>query len=76
MNLSQFKIGEEFICGSKKWRCTDIGTRTVAAICVSSHEETLLEGPPYYVVENVFDEYDIEGCYKSVKDYEEDNDDK
>lgn len=27
-----FRIGAEFWCGGRQWRCTDIGTRTVVAI--------------------------------------------
>jgi hypothetical protein len=34
MNLSEFLIGVEFWCGEKKWRCTDVGTRVVTAICL------------------------------------------
>jgi hypothetical protein len=32
MKLSDFKIGEAFYAGTLKWQCTDIGTRTIAAI--------------------------------------------
>jgi hypothetical protein len=34
MELSDFKIGGEFNFAGKRWRCTDIGTRVVAAICL------------------------------------------
>ena len=30
-----------------------------------------LVGPPYFVPEQVFDEYDLEGCYTSEQDDEE-----
>lgn len=64
MTHSDFSIGLEFICGGKRWRCTDVGTRTVAAICLSDHPEdaSWFNGPPYAVAETVFDEYDFEGC--------------
>lgn len=34
MKLSEFKIGRTFYMGDRKWLCTDVGTRTVAAICI------------------------------------------
>jgi hypothetical protein len=85
MKHSEFVIGENFWCGKKEWRCTDIGTRTVAAILLDDGEvveytpgppETTIRnvsrdekemqgwfnGPPYAVVEHVFDENDFGGC--------------
>ena len=64
MKIGDFHIGLEFWSGDKKWRCTDIGTRVVSAICVTDHENDLswLNGPPYACAESVFDEYDQEGC--------------
>ena len=32
VKLDEFKIGTEFYCGGRQWRCTDIGTRTVIAL--------------------------------------------
>jgi len=32
MKHPDFKIGAEFWCGGRQWRCTDVGTRTIAAI--------------------------------------------
>jgi hypothetical protein len=32
MKLNEFKIGAEFYCDGRKWRCTDVGTRTVIAL--------------------------------------------
>ena len=85
MQYSDFSIGLEFWCGGKRWRCTDVGTRVIVAICLEPRETVRLEqdpldkskskelrfisddprdlnGPPFGVAENVFDEYDIEGC--------------
>jgi hypothetical protein len=85
MQHSDFSIGLEFWCGEKRWRCTDVGTRVIVAICLEPREMVRLErdpldksksketrftsddprdlnGPPFGVAENVFDEYDIEGC--------------
>jgi len=38
MKHDDFQIGEEFWCGTLRWRCTDIGRRTITAICIDSHE--------------------------------------
>jgi len=82
MKLKDFSIGDEFLCGNKRWRCTDIGSRVVVAICLEPHVVTRLKingqkrvmqteisdnsswfnGPPYAVVEIVFDEYDMDDC--------------
>jgi hypothetical protein len=35
MKLDDFRIGGEFWCGDRQWRCTDKGTRTITAICIS-----------------------------------------
>ena len=69
MNHREFKIGLEFQCGIAKWRCTDIGTRTIVAIRITPfpedeilRDDTWLDGPPYLVEELVFDELDIVPC--------------
>lgn len=61
MKLNEFKIGGEFICADKRWRCTDIGTRVVVAICL----ETVAVG--YVTVD------DNNGQVSSVK-HHQDND--
>jgi hypothetical protein len=38
MKHSEFRIGVEFWCGGKRWRCTDVGTRVVTAISLEPHE--------------------------------------
>ena len=38
MKHSEFRIGLEFWCGGKRWRCTDVGTRVVTAISLELHE--------------------------------------
>lgn len=85
MTHDQFRIGVEFWCGGRRWRCTDVGSRVVIAICLEpqevvdvqcAHDQDVtfqekqyvtddpswLVGPPYAVVEHIFDEYSIEGC--------------
>ena len=64
MTLADFAIGREFICGGRRWRCTDVGTRVVVAVCLDDHPDdpSWYNGPPYAVAESVFDEYDQEAC--------------
>lgn len=38
MQHSEFEIGKDFWCNTMRWRCTDIGRRTITAICIDSHE--------------------------------------
>ena len=46
MNLSDFSIGLEFLCGDKRWKCTDVGTRVVTAICLDPREMVHSEVDP------------------------------
>jgi hypothetical protein len=63
MKLADFHIGCEFLTGSGRWRCTDVGKRTIAAIKLNHDDDpSWYNGPPYAVMETVFDEYDFEGC--------------
>lgn len=34
MRRSEFHIGLEFWMGHRRWRCTDVGSRVVVAICL------------------------------------------
>lgn len=45
MDLTEFRIGGEFTTaeGRRRWRCTDVGTRTVAAIRIDEVEMARLE---------------------------------
>ena len=38
MRHADFKIGGEFWCDGRQWRCTDIGTRTIVAIRIDRVE--------------------------------------
>jgi hypothetical protein len=63
MKHSDFKIGTLFTTPAGRWRCTDVGTRTITAIKLDHPEDpSWYVGPPYAVAEHVFDEYDVEGC--------------
>ncbi len=65
MKPSDFKIGMEFEMSGQRWLCTDIGTRTIAAICLADipkDDPSWLNGPPYAVPEQVIDENDLPAC--------------
>jgi hypothetical protein len=38
MRHEEFRIGMEFWCGGRRWRCTDVGTRIVVGVCREPHE--------------------------------------
>lgn len=38
MARTDFTIGCEFTSGGKRWRCTDVGTRVIVAICLEPRE--------------------------------------
>ena len=64
----EFAIGMTFWTATGVWRCTDIGTRTIAAIQlngIAATDPTWLDGPPYALSEDVFDEHDFPGCYRT-----------
>ena len=62
MKHSEFKVGMLFRSGDQEWLVTDMGSRTVVAICMNKSDSSWYRGPPYSVPEIVFDEYDQEGC--------------
>ena len=69
MKHEDFKIGLEFWMGFKRWRCTDVVTRTVIAIWINQfdwvepeNQEDWYSGPPYAVAEMVLDECDLPAC--------------
>src|SRR5947207_15218836 len=65
---SDFKIGSEFLTETGRWRCTDVGTRTIAAIKLDhDHDPAWYNGPPYALAEHVFDEESIEGLSPTPK---------
>ena len=65
MKPTDFKIGMEFEMSGQRWLCTDVGIRTVAAIClddIPKDDPSWLNGPPYAVAELVIDENDLTAC--------------
>lgn len=56
MKHDEFRIGGTLYTGAGAWVCTDVGTRVVVAV----REDRLKErpnGPPYELVESVFDAF-------------------
>ena len=74
MNKKEFEIGQDFYTATGKWRCTDIGTRVIVAIHLHQEDLKNYGGPPYSIPENVFDEYDMEGCSLDPSEFEEKKD--
>lgn len=67
MKHTDFRLGQEFLGpAGLKWRCTDIGSRTVAAIKLVHEDPIWYQGPPYIVREMVLDEKDMEECYPDI----------
>ena len=68
MKHSDFTIGREFLTETGRWRCTDVGKRTIAAIKLDHDDDPAwYNGPSYAVVEHVFDEYALEGLSPAPK---------
>jgi hypothetical protein len=68
MKHSDFKIGREFLTETGRWRCTDVGKRTITAIKLDHDDDpSWYNGPPYALAEHVFDEYSIEGVSPAPK---------
>jgi hypothetical protein len=65
-------IGMEFWSDGGHWRCTDVGKRTVIAIKLDQEDPRNYSGPPYMVVEHAMDEYDLQTCY-ATKEERDDN---
>lgn len=70
MQLHEFHIGKKFFSrGGFEWLCTDKGTRTITAIMLEPKNSSIwLEGPPYFLNEEVFDEIDMKTCYFQFED--------
>ena len=69
MKHSDFHIGLEFLGPAGfRWRCTDVGTRTIVAVCLDHEDPNWYRGPPYVATEEVFDERELESCHLSEDD--------
>lgn len=82
MKLTDFEIGQDFYVQKNeqsgmitiaRWKCTDKGTRTVAAVQIDPKFSLNLysDGPPYLVEERIFDEIDMEDCRPATMPLEE-----
>lgn len=69
MKHQDFYIGLEFVAsGGFRWRCTDVGTRTILAIQLNGSGQAWHEGPPYIAMEVVFDELELTRCHLTDAD--------
>lgn len=71
MKLIDFHIGLEFLDRSGlRWRCADVGTRTVLAIPLDHpfDDPNWHLGPPYIAKERVFDELELNDCHLTHDD--------
>jgi hypothetical protein len=66
---ADFRIGSEFLAvAGFRWRCTDIGTRTIVAIRVDHGNSDWYQGPPYVAKEVVFDEAEMLECHRTIEE--------
>lgn len=70
MNLGDFNIGEKFVTATGEWLCTDKGSRVAVAIKLDKSDASWYNGPPYAVAEAVFDEYDMQGCWRTQAEHD------
>lgn len=69
MKHEDFYIGLEFVgSGGLRWRCTDVGTRTIVAIPLDREDPLWYQGPPYMAKEIVFDEHELKHCHLTEVD--------
>ena len=59
---SDLHVGMEFWTEAGRWRCTDVGSRTICAIKLEGDPRNWV-GPTYSVAECVFDEDDFGALY-------------
>jgi hypothetical protein len=66
MEHADFYIGLEFVASAGfRWRCTNVGTRTILAIHLDRENPHWYQGPPYIAKEAVFDEQEMEHCHRT-----------
>ncbi|WOF82078.1 hypothetical protein P5704_025100 (plasmid) [Pseudomonas sp. FeN3W] len=64
MKIVDFHIGLNFQShGGLRYRCTDVGSRTIAAIRLDVDDEIWIQGPPYLQSEILMDEAALVACY-------------
>jgi hypothetical protein len=65
MKINEFHIGLEFMDNIHVYRCTDVGTRTIAAIVLDKDDDRWYVGPPYIIPEVLLDEKAMRKCFLS-----------
>ncbi|NIF51268.1 hypothetical protein [Burkholderia sp. Ax-1724] len=69
MKHSDFYIDLEFLGPAGfRWRCSDVGTRTIVAVRLEHDDPNWYRGPPYVATEEVFDEREMERCHLTPED--------
>lgn len=69
MKHADFYIGLEFVASAGfRWRCTDVGSRTILAIQLDRKDPNWYQGPPYITKEVVFDEHEMARCHLTAAD--------
>lgn len=69
MRHADFHIGLEFVASAGfRWRCTDVGSRTILAIQLDRKDSNWYQGPPYIANEVVFDEQEMARCHLTNAD--------
>lgn len=70
MKHSDFSIGLIFHTVLGRWKCTDVGQRTIVAIHLDNakypNEPRWTDGPPYGLKEEVFNEHEIARAYTDL----------
>ena len=70
MEHKDFSIGLDFYLSGKPCRCTDVGTRVIAAIHLNKEDPSWYKGPTYAVLEFVIDEDSMMACTLTKEEYE------
>lgn len=70
MKHTDFEIGTKFYTVTGQyWLCTDVGTRAILAIELDPElDKNWFKGPPYAVKEVVFNEKEIQRCFRNEED--------
>lgn len=70
MKIEDFTIGTEFQTSTgQRWRCTDVGCRTILAIELDPDlPKAWFAGPPYAVPEEAFDEIEIRRAFRTIEE--------
>lgn len=62
MKIKDFFIGKDFFLRGESYHCTDVGSRTVSAICTDNIDKKWITHRPLMVEERLLSERDIGMC--------------